>query len=515
MLRQVMVENGILQGIPSGDPRITVFKGVPFAAPPVGDLRWKNPQPAPDWEGVYKADTFADIPMMRVQPGSEAGDFYNKELNPTAVELPMSEDCLYLNIWTPAETAEEKLPVFFYIHGGGYQAGYSYEMEFDGERVARKGVVFVTVAYRLGLFGFLAHPELSAEDPSGPKGNFGLMDQAFGLQWVKRNIAAFGGDPNRITIAGQSAGASSVQAQITAPMNEGMIQGAIIQSGVSATFKDAEQTLIGFKPLEQAEQDGVEFVKSLGVGSIDEARKIDAFEIYRISEIAKGNTMRFRPTVDGVFQLEDPSSAYLNNRHHNIPLIVGHTMGETKSFGPFKQSYPETLAEFDTYATRYGEYADRFKQVCQVHSDEDVKTLFSRDAFSRLIAATRLFGYLQDYQGRTTYSYVFDHDIPGEDNAGSYHGSEMWFTFDSLNRCWRPFTGKHYDLARQASSYWVNFVKTGNPNGSDWMGFALPEWKPFTVDNQFILGFKDLPGEMDTQTDEVMKFRIDYTIGNL
>ncbi len=208
MLRKVQTENGMVQGLVGKDPRVTVFRGVPYAEPPVGELRWKAPRPAWDWEGVRKCYEYGDMPMMRIHPGTDDG-FYKKELHPVAAEYGMSEDCLYLNIFSPAETREDKLPVFCYIHGGGLQDGYNYEVEFDGERVARRGVIVVMISYRLGLFGFLAHPEITAETPEGEVvSNFGMQDQSLALHWVARNIKNFGGDPERIVICGQCADAA-------------------------------------------------------------------------------------------------------------------------------------------------------------------------------------------------------------------------------------------------------------------------------------------------------------------
>lgn len=212
MLRQVETKNGVLKGLVGSDPRVTVFRGVPFAKPPIGDLRWKAPQPAEPWVGVKKCYEYGDIPMMYPHPGADLAEFYTKELNPTGTDWIMSEDCLYLNIFSTAETKDDKLPVFCYIHGGGYTAGYNYEAEFNGERLARQGCIVVFVSYRLGLFGFLGHPELTAEaGADGIVSNFGLQDQALAIKWIYENIADFGGDPSKITICGQSAGAGSVQ----------------------------------------------------------------------------------------------------------------------------------------------------------------------------------------------------------------------------------------------------------------------------------------------------------------
>jgi para-nitrobenzyl esterase len=212
MLREVKVENGIVKGLPAADPRITSFKGIPFAAPPVGENRWRAPQPAKDWNGVLKAFEFAPI-SMQAKTVIDENNIYTREWN-VDPDIPMDEDCLYLNVWTPSCSGNEKLPVFVWYFGGALQFGNTAEMEFDGERIARRGVVVVTVNYRLNVFGFLCHPEITAEAPGAPA-NFGNLDQQAGTQWVKRNIAAFGGDPNNITIGGQSAGGGSVLSQLT------------------------------------------------------------------------------------------------------------------------------------------------------------------------------------------------------------------------------------------------------------------------------------------------------------
>lgn len=231
MLRVVKTENGLVRGLPAADPRITSFKGIPFAAPPVGPLRWRAPQPAAPWNEILDCYEFAPISMQHI-PGLDPHNIYTREWN-VDPEIRMDEDCLYLNVWTPAKSADEKLPVFVWYFGGGLQEGNPAEMEFDGERLARRGIVVVSVNYRLNVFGFLAHPQLTKEQPDDPS-NFGHLDQQAGTRWVKRNIAAFGGDPNNITIGGQSAGGMSVSAQLTSPQNEGLFQRAIIQSGMMA-----------------------------------------------------------------------------------------------------------------------------------------------------------------------------------------------------------------------------------------------------------------------------------------
>ncbi len=506
---QVIVENGKLQGVHGWDPRVAVFRGIPYAAPPIGQLRWRAPMPAASWEGIRMADQYGPIACQPV-PGSNPEEFWTKEIHPTGMEFKMSEDCLYLNVYTTARRGDEKMPVLLYIHGGGFKGGYPYEVEFDWEHMAKKGIVVVSIAYRLGVLGFLSHPWLTAEAPDEPKGNYGTMDQLAALKWVKRNISAFGGDPERITIAGQSAGAMSVQNLMTSPMADGLIGGAIIESSVTVAFAEKKDRR---HPLDKAEATGALFFEKAGIKSLKEAREIPAMELVRLEDEVLGAGIHFEPAIDGRIIRESNFDAYRNNHHQRIPVIAGYNRGEAESFSKVFSAAVETVEDFREYAAGFGDKAEEFMALCQVKDDEDVKKLFSGNAMLDLPAGARLFGYLQDSQEREIYLYEFNADIPGEDQAGSYHGSEMWFAYDSLARCWRPFTGKHYDLARQVSSYWANFVKTGNPNGKDTAGEELPEWKSFTAENEFVMEFTDRPMESAVKADPLMKFRIDYTLG--
>lgn len=307
MLRIVKTENGQVEGIPAADPRITAFKGIPFAAPPVGQNRWRAPQPCEDWEGVRKAYTFAPI---SVQDTPGIGDnLYNREWHVDS-EIPMDEDCLYLNVWTGAKSAEEKQPVVVWYFGGGLQWGYPSEMEFDGERLARRGIVVVTVNYRLNVFGFLAHPELTKEQPDAPT-NFGSLDQKAGLNWVVRNIEAFGGDPDNITIAGQSAGGGSVLSQLTCPDNFGIIKKAIIQSAMIRDPYTGGGVGIPEK-LAEAEKHGEEFFDFLGVSSLKEAREnLTHF-------VSVTNTVNMQQSIEGfsqyrmIYSVSETRSNYLH-----------------------------------------------------------------------------------------------------------------------------------------------------------------------------------------------------------
>ncbi len=442
--RQVKTEAGILEGVFGYDPRVIVFKGVPYAAPPVGELRWKEPQPVVPWEGVRKADTYGPISMQPV-PGLYPDDFWTREIHPTGPEFEMSEDCLYVNVYTPARTGKENLPVLFYIHGGGYKGGYPYEVEFDWEHMARKGMVVVAVTYRLGVMGFLAHPDLTEESPGASQGNFGLLDQIAALEWTKRNIKEFGGNPNQITVAGQSAGAGSVQCLLTAKKARSLINGAIIESGITMDFKDSNVPMQPFE-LETAYDNAKKLFEKAGVTSVEEARKLDAAELVRIEDREMEPGFHFQPVIDHVLLDETPSYAFIHDTHTPVPVLCGYNLGETKAF--------EAMG-------------------------------------TDLMEGSYFFGCLQQMHGHKTYIYEFNPDIPGEDNPGSYHGCEMWFAYDSLARSWRPFTGKHYDLARKTSSYWTNFIRTGNPNGEDFIGEPLTNWPVFTAEYPGMMNFTD------------------------
>lgn len=516
MLRQTVTENGVIHGVACGDPRITVYKGVPYALPPVGQRRWKAPQPMTNWSGVRMADTFADM-SLQGQPGLDWSNFYTKELNPTASEYHMSEDCLYLNIWTPSIDGTEQLPVLFYIHGGGYVAGYSYEMEFDGERVARKGCVMVSVGYRLGAMGFFAHDELAQEAPGEAQGNYGFLDQLAAIKWVKRNIEHFGGDGNNITIAGQSAGAGAVTSLMCSPMIEGLISGAIVMSagGIKGGCSQG-------RTIEEATAEGKYLLDLLQINTVAQARRLPAEVITKAAleniyiRKPSGQAMRPEPCVDGVFLKETPGAVILGNKLPDIAYMVGYTQGEGYSTFKWRQHRPESMKDFmDHVRKEYGCHAERFLELANVQSDADVTKLYDLPDFHPFILELGGMAQVLAQQGRPVYWYIFDHDIPGEDQVGSFHGSDLWFVFDSLNRCWRPFTGKHYDLARQVSRYFVNFADKGDPNGSDHDGKPLPLWRKYKVDDGAIMRFADTPETITLDRNELMRLRQDKFLGRL
>lgn len=472
MIRKAKTENGWVKGIEAADPRITAFKGIPFAAPPTGKNRWRAPQPCENWEGVREAYRFAPISVQDT-PGL-GDDIYCREWH-VDPEIEMGEDCLYLNIWTSAKNDEERQPVLVWFYGGGLQWGYPAEMEFDGERLARRGVVVVTVNYRINVFGFLAHPQITQEQPDTPT-NFGYLDQQAGLKWVVRNIAAFGGDPKNITIAGQSAGGGSVLSQMTCPDNNGLFQKAVIMSAmIRSPYVPGG---IGVpQPLEEAEKCGEAFFELLGISSLDEARELDAFQVLqKYNEYAKDHPRMFS-VLDHKFCVGDPMVLFLQGKHVDVQVMAGNTGGEFPS-----TISADSMEELKKKAVElFGDKADQFLQFPETLQQTGSGQYAAVNGIE--LTAKGIFSERKKAgDPRNYYYYRFDPDIPGWDNPGTFHSVDLWFFFETLAKCWRPFVGRHYDLARQMCNYWANFIKTGDPNGKDADGSPMPEWRPYTAE---------------------------------
>ena len=499
MLRIVQVKNGTIKGLPAADPRITSFKGIPFAAPPVGENRWRAPQPAHDWEGVLKAYEFAPV-SMQVRQELDDNNIYTREW---AVEpdIAMSEDCLYLNVWTPAKQADEKLPVFVWYFGGGLQVGHTAEMEFDGERIARRGVVVVTINYRLNVFGFICHPEITAESPDTPA-NFGHLDQQAATRWVKENIEAFGGDPSNITIGGQSAGGGSVLSQLTSPQNEGLFQRAIIQSGIYKEVYPSTGRPRFHISLEEAEQEGIKFFEYLGVSSLQEARQLDAVYLRDKAVEYRG----FWGTVrDHAFNVGNPFELFLQNKRYMVPVMLGHTSSEF-----FSTPEVDTLEDLRKLAVQlFDNDADKFLALCGAN-DGNLELIKKRASVSSIEYAIRIISQANaDTKANTPlYYYNFDAEIPGWDNPGTFHSVDLWFFFETLAKCWRPFVSKHYDLASQMCNYWANFIRTGDPNGLHSTGEPLPYWEPITPEAPFGMLFADYAEFSKEQPSEMINFLV-------
>ena len=463
-VRNVRICSGVVAGKTTADNAVKIFMGVPFAAPPVGALRWKAPQPVPAWEGVRECTA----PPASAMQGKPVPFFcWSKEF--LIPGEPISEDCLYLNVWTPANTAADKLPVIVWIHGGGFTGGSGTVPLYDGEAMARKGVVFVTINYRLGIFGFLAHPELSAEAENGVSGNYGILDQIAALQWVRDNIAAFGGDPERVTIAGQSAGAFSVNMLVVSPLAKGLFAGAIAQSG--GMF--GNELSLG-QTLPEAEASGKQLTDQLGV-SIEALRTFPADSLLKI----RG---RYAITVDGVV-IPPVRETFAQGKQNDVPLISGWNADDGVSFGS-----PATPEQFkQMIKMRYGANAEKFLELFPANTDEEAAQSQKRMSSLSFGWNNYTWAKRQTETGKSSaYLYYFKRVPPGEPDYGAFHSAEFGYALHTLSKWERPFTDADYRLEEIMSSYWANFAATGNPNGE-----GLPVWPAFTNDTPAVIELGD------------------------
>ena len=466
---QVTVASGMISGKTDSSGLVKIFKGIPFAAPPVGDLRWKAPQPVQPWEGIKAC---IDNPPAPMQNSPVPFFAWSEEF--LIPKEPISEDCLYLNIWTTAEKTDEKRPVMVWIYGGGFNSGGNSVPLYDGEDLAKEGIVVVNLNYRVGMLGFLAHPELTAESPDQTSGNYGILDQVAALEWVKKNIAQFGGDPDNVTIAGQSAGAYSVNALVVSPKAKGLFHKAIAQSG--GMFNRGNGLTSG---LQSAEERGKQLTDTLGV-SLAELRKIPADSLLKMPG-------RFGTVIDGKV-IPGVRESFENGTFSDVPLLTGWNADDRVA-----GNSTVTPAEFKAnakkqYAGRAGEYLELFP----ASSPEEL-------AQTQNILAGLTFG-LQNYTWakmqsekgqKDAYMYYFTRVPPGEPNYGAFHSAEFSYALHTLRNWKRPMEKVDFDLEKTMSGYWVNFVKTGNPNGQ-----GLPEWPVFDPENPIV---NELGAEVKTR----------------
>jgi para-nitrobenzyl esterase len=457
----VRTEAGLVSGVKNSTGDVTAYKGIPFAAPPVGELRWKAPQPARHWDGVKKCDAFGPSPM---QPKPVPFMVYTAEF--LIPEQPISEDCLYLNVWTNAKTKADKKPVFVWIYGGGFTSGGTACAIYDGEAMAKKGVIFVSVNYRVGAFGFLAHPELTKESPEKASGNYGLLDQVAALKWVKKNIAAFGGDPDRVTIAGQSAGSMSVNSLVASPLTKGLFKGAIAESG-SLLIKNP---LLASTSLQTAEEQGVKLAEKAGAKSLAEMRAMSA------EDVLKKFQGRYAPIVDGYVLPESVADIFAKGKQNHVPLITGWNADEFGGPADDKETFKKKAQE------KYGSDAETFLKYYPAETDEQAKA--SQVALSRdqvfALSGYKWANIQSKAPNSPVYVYNFARKVPGNGDMakyGAFHTGEVCYVMDNLkflNN--RPLEPADHALAKLMSAYWVNFVKTGNPNGN-----GLPAWPKYNT----------------------------------
>jgi para-nitrobenzyl esterase len=460
--KPVEVEGGLVRG--TVEDGLTIYRGIPYAAPPMGDLRWKPPQPVQKWEGVKEATEFG-CPCMQT---NEA----------IAGLAPPSENCLFVNVWTPATNAADRLPVMVWIHGGGFMAGSPGEQIYHGEWPAKKGVVIVSVAYRLGVFGFLAHPGLSAESPRHVSGNYGLLDMIAGLRWVQKNISAFGGDPGRVTIFGESAGGIAVSQLCASPQAKGLFQGAISESGGSfgPVSPDGGAPGENMKPLDSAEQAGIAWVRSVGATSLAELRKMPA---EKLQAAAQGQFGVSWPVTDGWVIPDDQYKLYAAGKYTDVPVLIGYNSDEGVTFGaPSSQE-----AHMQSVHQRYGPFADKLLAVYP-GGTTPVQKKTARDLIRDTAFGwgTWAWARLQTETGTSkVFLYYFDvhPDYPAGSPQAGYgtpHSEELPYVFHQLREHNRPpATPEDEAVSDLMRSYWTNFAKTGDPNGP-----GLPSWPVFT-----------------------------------
>ncbi len=460
----VPTDKGLLTGVAGTNPDVRVFKGIPFAAPPVADLRWRAPKPAANWDSVRNADKFSATCMQR-RPGNPGGD------------RAMSEDCLYLNVYTAARSSKDKRSVMVWIHGGALTSGAG--SLYDGEALAKKGVVVVTVNYRLGLFGFFANPELTKESDRNASGNYGLLDQIAALEWVQKNIAAFGGDPKRVTIFGESAGSWSVNYLVATPLARGLFHRAIGESG--AEFAPARK-------LADMEQAGVKFGESVGASSLAALRSKSADDLMKTGFQTAAN-------VDGWLLPQDVYTIFAEGKQNDVPVMIGSNADEGTMFTP---ATVKAVSFRETATRRFGPDAEAFLKLYPFTNDEEAWAAQAASMRDQIFGwEMRTWARMQTKTGKSkVYLYFFSRVPPGQNRAkGAYHGSEIAYVFGNLevapfavsgNGQPRPWQDVDHKLADAMSSYWVNFATTGDPNGK-----GLLKWPVYRAKDDLVMGFGD------------------------
>lgn len=461
----IAIEGGMVQG--TLEDGLAVYRGIPFAAPPLGGLRWRAPRPVANWAGVRPAVKFAPRPVQGPAPGPGT-----------------SEDCLYLNVWTPAKSANERRAVMVWIYGGGFNSGDT--AWYTGEQLAKKGVVFVSIAYRVGPLGFLTHPELSAETTNHVSGNYGLLDQIAGLQWVQRNIAAFGGDPDRVTIFGESAGGISVSMLCASPLAKKLFAGAISESGGSfgpprATTYPGEN----MKRLADAERAGEDYVRKAGASSIAQLRNLAPDKLPGGWGVGSA-----WPVIDGWVIPDDQHVLYEAGKYNDVPVLIGYNSDEGASFSP-----PKTPEEYLAgVRKRYGKFAGDLIKAYPAGSTSVPKT--ARDLMRDAAFGWQTWSWarLQSKTGKSkVFYYYFDRPQRNPDGSakpgyGSSHGMEVNYVFQHLNPGSPQTTKTDLEISDAMSAYWVNFANHGDPNGG-----GLPPWPAFSDANSQVMVFADTP----------------------
>jgi para-nitrobenzyl esterase len=511
----VRTEAGLVSGVSARDPGIRVYKGIPYAAPPVGELRWRAPQPPLSWTGVRIADQFGNIcPQAQRRPTDS-----------------MSEDCLNLNVWTAAASGGERRPVFVWIYGGAFVGGTGSSPQFDGEGLARKGLVVVTFNYRLGALGFLATPELSRESGHNASGNYGLLDDIAALRWVHKNIAGFGGDPTRVTIAGQSAGAGSVGFLSMSPLATGLFQRSIAESHARyARDPELRYLSTSWRGLKAAESAGANYADSRGAHALKELRALPWEQLIvdgsaydpDVDTGSGAEPPLFRPVIDGWVLPLDYSQTYAKGTQNNVMFIAGNNVDESgavpeTAFAALQapeanvgsrpgMPHPNvTLADYQNAARRkFGPMAEEFLKLYPATTDMEAAR--ANNAAVRDNSRVSTFLWATDWSKSVkspVYTYFWTHAPPGPDHdkRGAYHGSEINYVFGNLYATDLPWTANDHRISDIMSSYWTNFAATGNPNGE-----GLPAWSAFAPQSPTVMELGDRFGQMPVANSVRLEF---------
>ena len=512
---RVKTADGMVESTAPAKDGVRSFKGIPFAQPPVGDLRWREPQPVKNWPGVRNADKFGPACMQRLSPNADywfRGD-------------GMSEDCLYLNLWTPAKSSREKLPVLVYIFGGGFQNGDGSEPRYDGESMARQGIVAVSLNYRTNVFGFFVHPDLTKESPHHASGNYGLLDQVAALRWVQKNIAAFGGDPKRVTIAGESAGSISVSALMASPLSKGLMAGAICESGAAIASLPP-------RPLAESEQNGVKFAAAAGADSLAALRAMPAQQIQEAAAKAQG--IRFSTAMDGYFLSKTLTEIALAGEQARVPLLAGSNTEEQGARAVLAggDPTPETLAA--AIAKFYGDKAEPVLKAYAATTTDEVFEAAMHLASARFISFgtwkwTEL--HMQT-SGKPVYRYLYAKvrppylGMPGQPPPappspaagsaqqpraprGAVHSAEIQYAMGNLGLdkryTWEP---ADYDVSKTMQAYFVNFIKTGKPDGP-----GLPPWPAYRPETGYQRMRIDVTSQAEPEPHRDRYLALDAVVG--
>ncbi|RYY26921.1 MAG: carboxylesterase [Sphingomonadales bacterium] len=514
MAGPVRIDTGLVQGAPARDPSITAFRGIPYAAPPVGALRWRPPAAAIPWTGVRKADKFgASCPQPR---SAEA----------------MDEDCLFLNVWTGAASSKERRPVMVWFHGGGFFAGSGSDPATDGTGLAKKGVILVTLNYRIGPLGFLASPALSKESGHNASGNYGLLDEIAALKWVKRNIAAFGGDPDQVTVFGHSAGAGSVNLLTISPLAKGLYKRALAESQVRWP-QDLELRYLSssWRAKQGAEKAGSAYLESLGVSSLAAARALPWKSLPNPGgdtpdlSVYTGSTARppmFRPVIDGYVLPRNFSQAFAAKAQSRVQYAAGNNLDEggaapqtawagLRERGPrgaINMGSPFPIVTLDAYVaaarTKFGALADEFLTLYPASTDDEAAAQNNEAIRDNSQISTYLWARQWERDTRRPmHTYMWTRALPGPTRIprGAFHGSEIHYVFNSLEEAKLPWSEQDRKIAEIMSSYWANYAKTGDPNGP-----GLPSWPGFDAGSRTVMLLGDSFGPEPIASDARFDF---------